>query len=437
MSYSTKILLFLFHILLGFVCLNPLLSKVYGIAIILVGSIMIIYNKNRNEEALLFAGYLVAAEVLLRMTQGAILHETGKYGVALFLIIGLTQTVRSFRPNVLFIFYLLLILLGIVFTVVPEGASLRKSIVFNLSGPILLGIAGFYCYQRRMNSSEVLNIIYVMVLPIISMCTFLYFRTPTLKEVVFTGAANFSTSGGFGPNQVATSIGLGIACLSVLLLLKKSVSGFLIVDALLLAYFIYRGLLTFSRGGIISAGIVVFMFAILYAFHDANRIKKLVPYIGVSIVILIGVWLYTSNITGGALINRYTGKDVTGRVKEDASSGRVAIFEEQLKSFVENPVFGIGVGNGKYKRLETEETTAASHNEIGRLIEEHGLIGVSSLFLLVFLPLYRFTFSKNFNRAFLVFFAMFWFLTINHSAMRIALPSLMYGLALLNMQKHE
>ena len=36
------------------------------------------------------------------------------------------------------------------------------------------------------------------------------FKTPDLKDIVFGGAANFATSGGFGPNQVATAIGLGI-----------------------------------------------------------------------------------------------------------------------------------------------------------------------------------------------------------------------------------
>lgn len=415
-----------------------MLSKLYGVSILLIGAYYIIRNKNRNEEALLFACYLVSAEVLLRMTSGVILYETGKYGVALFLILGLSQTSRKFKPNVTFIFYLLLLVLGIVSTSVPEGESLRKSIVFNLLGPILLGVCGFYCYQRVMKNKEVYNLLYVMVLPIISMSAFLYFRTPSLSEIVFTGSANFSTSGGFGPNQVATSIGLGLSCLAVLMVINKRVTGFIILDGLLLVYFIYRGLLTFSRGGLLTGAIAVFLFSIFYAYHDVVRVRKLVPYLFVSTLILVGVWLYTSDVTGGMLVNRYTGRSATGVQKKDISSGRTAIIEEQFKSFVDNPIFGIGVGNGKYKRaLSDEKITAASHNEIGRLIEEHGLIGVSSLLLLILLPIYVFSYSQSFNRAFLAFFAMFWFLTINHSAMRIALPSLMYGLSLLKINDNE
>ena len=127
-----------------------------------------------------------------------------------------------------------------------------------------------------------------------------------------------------------------------------------------------------------------------------------------------------------------------GIEKEDISSGRIKIFEEQIESFYENPIFGIGVGNGKYKRQEgIKGVTAASHNEIGRLIEEHGLIGILSLILLILIPMILFFSVNNYNKAYILFFGLIWFLTINHSAMRIALPSLMYGLALLKIQDDE
>ena len=96
------------------------------------------------------------------------------------------------------------------------------------------------------------------------------------------------------------------------------------------------------------------------------------------------------------------------------------------------------MGNGKYKRqFENVGVTAASHNEITRLIEEHGLIGVIILLILIFVPLVHFYNSTNYQRAFLCSFFVFWFLTINHSAMRIVFPSFIYGLSLIQIKKDE
>jgi len=339
------------------------------------------------------------------MTGGYFLYETGKYGVAFFLIVGLTQRNRYFTPNVAFIFYLLLICLGIAFTTVPEEASLRKAIVFNLSGPILLAVCGFYCYKRKFNKKEIERVLMALVYPVVTMCVYLYFRTPTLEEIVFTGTANWEASGMMGPNQVSTSIGVGIAALSVLLLMKRTFTGFFPVDGIVIVYFTYRALITFSRGGLFTAIIAILIFTFFYLRQSSISVKQLVPYAFITFFIIAGIWLYTSDITGGMLNNRYTGKDKRGVQKEDLSSGRLAILEEQFESFSENPFFGIGVGNGKYKRLSgSKKVTAASHNELGRLMEEHGLIGLSAIVLLFLLPIYLFSNMKSFNKPFLLFF---------------------------------
>ena len=62
-------------------------------------------------------------------------------------------------------------------------------------------------------------------------------------------------------------------------------------------------------------------------------------------------------------------------------------------------------------------------------MSEHGMLGVLAVLILIFVPILFWLKFKN-NYYFLAFMA-FWFLTINHSAMRIALPAFIYGLALL------
>jgi len=65
------------------------------------------------------------------------------------------------------------------------------------------------------------------------------------------------------------------------------------------------------------------------------------------------------------------------------------------------------------------------------LISEHGLIGIFLLIILFTVPLPNILSQNYFTRAFLVSFYLFWFLTINHSAMRIAFPGWIYGLSLI------
>ena len=237
-----------------------------------------------------------------------------------------------------FIFYILLLLLGIVFTQVPDGESIRKAIVFNLSGPIVLGIAALYFYKRPITKEALINALFLMLLPLFSMVTYLYFRTPDLKEIVFGGSASFATSGGFGPNQVATAIGFGIFIIIVLLIMKERISGFLILDFFFLFYFIYRGLLTFSRGGIITGAIAIISFAFFYIIYKKGSFQIFLKYTITGGILLTAIWLYTSNATGGMLDNRYAGKNARGIQKEDISSGRIAIFEAQIESFLRAPL---------------------------------------------------------------------------------------------------
>ncbi len=437
---NNKLTFIVIHILLGYgssLLRGSNILKIIWVLIIVVFFLNIISKSNRNEEAFFFVAYISAAEVFIRMSKAMILYETGKYSVILFLIIGIFVGKFKQKFSVSLAFYLLLLLLGIVFTRVPEGEYIRKTIAFNLSGPFVLGIAGLYFYKRSITKENLINALFFMLLPLFSMVTYLYFKTPDLREVVFGGAANFATSGGFGPNQVATAIGLGVFIIAVFILMKERITGYLLLDIFLLLYFFYRGLLTFSRGGLITGVVAIISFVIFYTLFKKMSLGAFFSYAGLTAVFIVSIWLYTSNITGGMLDNRYSGKNANGVQKEDITSGRGEILNDQIASFLENPL-GIGVGNGKYKRLGAfGHASTISHNEVGRLIEEHGIIGFIILLLLLLLPLENFFYGNNYQRAFISAFYLFWFLTINHSAMRIAFPGFIYGLSLIHITNEE
>lgn len=425
------------HILIGVAMTIPFIPKIYAILIPFITILYTYSSNNENEEALFFSFYIVGAEVFIRMTKGVLLYETGKYLVIVLLLIGLFKGKVKNKLNFFFIVYFMIILLGIVLTRVPDGESIRKSILFNLSGPICLGIAAIYFYKREIKLSQLINSLYFALLPLISMVVYLYFRTPDLAEIVFGSSANFETSGGFGPNQVATALGFGIFITTVLILLKVNITGYFGLDIFLLFYFIYRGLLTFSRGGLLTGIIAILVFIIFFTISQKGSKVNIVKYLFLGFVFALTVWFYTSSVTGGMISNRYTNKNKQGVKKEDITTGRKDILLNQLTTFLETPL-GIGVGNGKYNRLHSgKKVTAASHNEAGRLLEEHGIFGFATLLGLLIIPILSGIKAKSIEKAFLFSFFIFWFLTINHSAMRIAFPGFIYGLSLIKIIGEE
>jgi hypothetical protein len=72
----------------------------------------------------------------------------------------------------------------------------------------------------------------------------------------------------------------------------------------------------------------------------------------------------------------------------------------------------------------------ASHNEITRMLAEHGLFGILGLLILFITPFVLYIHNRQ-HLYFLSFF-IFWLLTINHAAMRTAAPAFVYALTLLS-----
>jgi len=420
------------HILIGFLALSEVVAELYSYIVIVIGFVMIFRSANNHEEVTLWTAYLVGSEVFLRMTKGIFFYELNKYSVIVFLILGLAIEKRRHGIPLIYFFYLALLLLGIVFTDVPFGESLRRVIAFNLSGPFLLGMAAIYFYKRIITKEQLFRALFYLMLPIFSMITFMYLRTPDLAEIRFGGVALSETTGGFGPNQVATIIGFAVFVVASFLYVKERLTGFLFADVLVLIYFAYRGLLTFSRGGMMAAGAALIIFALIMILGGTNKLQNLFKYTIIMSLIMVGIWLYTSNVTGGMIENRYTGKNASGVKKEDVTAGRVDIFQAQLAAFYASPLVGVGVGGGKYFKQSGAESNT-SHDEIGRLIAEHGLIGIFMLILLFITPLPNILGQNYYVRAFLISFYLFWFLTINHSAMRVAFPGWIYGLSLIQL----
>ena len=431
----------LLHIVLGIlIFLVPVFSIIFSFSIFIVGFIYVVKTQNRNNEVLLVCGYIVGAEVLLRSTGGDFFYEFAKYGVALFIFIGMIYSGFSKNAVPYWLFLALLIpgiLIG-VFTL-DGPLEIRKSISNTISGPFCLGLVSLYTYQRKIhinNINNINNILLAIGLPIISHLVYLIFFNPNVKDVISGTDSNGATSGGFGPNQVSTIIGLGIFIFITRLILKSKNSFLMLFNFIIAVILSFRGVVTFSRGGIFAGIIMICSLVInLYFLSRSNSRWKLNFLIVISIAASSGIWLYSISQTNGFIQKRYNNQDSLGRVKESKLSGREDLMKSEISIFFDNPMLGVGVGKSIEIRQEETGLTAASHNEITRLLAEHGAIGVVILLILIFTPI--FLFFDNKQNIFMFPFLLFWLLTINHAAMRIAAPAFIYGLSLLKVYIKE
>jgi hypothetical protein len=425
--------LILFHAGIGFlVYLFPFVSKIYGYSIFILGAYYIIKKQNKNNEALIVAGYVVGCEVFLRMTHGNPLYEIAKYGVMVFIIIGMYFSGFSKKAIPYWLFLLLLIPSVVISTFALNfDTNIRRAIAFNISGPICLGVASLYTFRRKVSLDQMNSILLSIGLPIVSCIVYLIFYTPNIREVITGTDSSFLASGGYGPNQVATILGLGMFIFFSRFILESKTKFMVILNLVIALNIMYRGMVTFSRGGMIT-GFLMIVLLLLFLYYKSNHIGrvKLNYMIVMLIITLLVTWGYTSFQTAGLIGKRYANQDAAGRIKESKFTGREEIAKDEISTFLENPVFGVGVGKGTEVRKEKTGVDVLSHDEITRMLAEHGSLGILGLLILFFTPLFLY-FENKFNMYLLCFFC-FWFFTINHAAMRTAAPAFIYSLSLLN-----
>lgn len=433
LSLYYKLLIFHIALAIGVFLFKPLaLAYFLFITIFFSYKIFNVSKKNKAFYVLIACAYIVGVEVFLRMNGGTVFYEASKYLIILFILIGIFSNSFS-NQSLIYVLYILFLIPGIFVAVTEMGfeTNIRRAVAFNLSGPICLGVCAIFCYKRSITYNQIKIVFLGFLLPLVSMAVYLTLYTPNLQKVITSTGSNFLTSGGYGPNQVATVLGIGVFSLAVKFFISKEIFIHKLVDLILLGLLGFRALVTFSRGGVITAIIMILFFLGLY-YMKVNLKTKF--HIKTSLIIFLFfvslTWLISSIETSGFIDKRYANQDAAGREKADITTGRTALLAFEFGEFIENPFLGIGVGKVKEVRLNETGVEAASHNEMSRILAEHGLFGVFALLILLLAPLvYR---IKNRTNIFFFSFYIFWLLTINHSAMRIAAPAFIYALCLLN-----
>lgn len=431
-NYKADLILIL-HFALGLVVGQfPILAFywVYGVFVL---GLIAAYNQSTKYPSYIFAAYLTGIELLGRMSASGLPHEFIKYAVSVILIVSLFRKRKQLtRAFVLF----LIVLFPAVF--LTDGGSFEESrqlISANLSGPFCLAISVFYFYKRPFNAIAFRRIAIAILFPLASILGYLVVKTPDFSEIEFGFQSNFATSV-YGPNQMSSILGLGVLVIGLCYFLKIRLFKSNLVVLSFMGFLLFRGLLTFSRGGMLTPLILLVIIFLYFSWKVAGFNKNTVRIILLTAVfagMAFVLFNYANQLTGNKLLDRYSGVKGGKQVEniDQLTSGRTQIVLLDWLIFMDNPLFGIGVGMGKYARVQYGYMIeVAAHNEFSRTLAEHGAFGVLALLILVGFPIHYF-FKNNAigERIIIIAFIGFCFVFMTHAATRIAAPCFLYGFA--------
>lgn len=345
---------------------TPIAGGILGLALI--------FALRNPEQGPYVAAYAAGSELLWRMSQAGIPWETAKYVSILALFSSVRHHFRWNTASTLAISYFLLLLPSAVLTV--QSITLhdaRTRIAFNLSGPatVMAAIVAFSCLPLEQFRPQ--RLLGVFLIPIFGVSSKILLGIARAEEIVFEAEASFATSGGYGPNQVATLLGAAVlGC--VLVGLQSSRRTHRILFLSLAGGALLQGILTFSRGGVYSAVLAV-LAALVHLLLRPRQAARLFP-----VVVALGIVFWFIVLPRA---DAWTGGMLTERFQSIDPARREQLATSDLELFVENPVLGVGPGMAAYKRRDPALLGYAAHTEVTRAIAEHGMLGILSLLCLL------------------------------------------------------
>lgn len=437
LQYKFEYLL-VFHLILGILAGFTSLIVIIWVGIVLVGYgiLPLLRNGNRLGRAHLAAAYLAGFEMTVRASRSGLPHEITKYSVILLLILGLfTENQKRNKPVAFVIFFLLLLPSIFVMDLSLDAERIRQSVSFNLSGPLCLTVSVWYFYKRPLSRAQLASIFQMLLLAITTTLGFLIVHTPSVSQIKFSYGANFEASG-YGPNQMASILGFGLLIIITTLLFKAPVFRLKSAIWILVGLILYRGLLTFSRGGM-AGPLLAILIGLFYYWYSTgmfslSNFKKLIA-LGIFSLVGLSVFYYVNVLTDNLLYERYTGQQGSRAVTFDKyTSGRSEIFRIDWEIFKDYPLLGIGPGMGNDLRVSYGYgERVAAHIEFSRLWAEHGILGILATGILLLFPVREFLLRRRRPELNFLLLALLLstFAFMSHSATRVALPMFMYGLA--------
>ncbi|RMG45457.1 MAG: hypothetical protein D6723_18420 [Acidobacteria bacterium] len=405
----------------------PLAATVHALGTLLVGLIWATSGK-RIERVVYIGAYIVGAEVLWRMTHAHVFWEYGKYATALIFILAMLRRGRLKGPLLPFLYFLLL-LPSAIFTVENLGLhQARQQLSFNLSGPFSLFVCAWFFSHIKLTKSQFYRMSLAMIGPATGIVSIAIYATLTASNIYFTESSNPLTSGGFGPNQVSSI--LGLSAFLALLYVIDAKRGDKLRRIMLLAMMVFavQSALTFSRGGLFMAAASA-VAASFFLMRDRRA--------RINLIMLAGVVFLVAHFFVLPALDAFTGGTLSARFQDFDPTGRDKIVRADLRIWANHPLLGVGPGMARYYRAFYYRG-AAAHTEFTRLLAEHGALGLIALLLLLICGWRNFLRARSNRGQAIVTSMMGWaFLFMLINAMRLVAPSFAFGLGFAELEEEH
>jgi len=380
--------------------------------------------KDRIPERVMYTcAYIVGSETLWRAGKAAVFWEYGKYSICLLLLLAMMKYKTARRLSFWPLLYFLLLVPSIL--ALPEFD--RDGISFNLSGPLTLAITAFFFNQRDLRKSTLKNLLVFMIAPLAGLSFVATFFIIQADTITFVQYSMKSTSAGFGPNQVASALGLGALVAAYFAFIETGDKRLRQYMSTIAVWLLAQSFLTFSRGGVwttLGALFVLFLFSLSKSV-TRRRILRVSVTLAAFFILF---WPILNDFTGGVLEARFLSTD---------PSKRDLIIKADWNAFLEHPGLGVGPGQSSwYHRTIFRESQP--HTEYSRLLAEHGILGLLSMAVLFHVSATRFlSRSSPEQRGFKVVFTTWAVLFMAHAAMRLAAPAFLFGLSGVRIVENE
>lgn len=395
---------------------SPTISTIHALATILFG-LRCAAMGNLDRVAYLGA-YIAGAEVLWRMTDARIFWETGKYASSLIFLVALAG-MRGRRLPVLPLLYFGLLLPSTVMVLGEyDPGEFRDQVSFYMSGPFSLMVAACFYANLGLSRSELTRIFLTLLAPIVGISTIAIFGIATAESITFGTESNFATSGGFGPNQVSTLLGIGSLSALLCVLIEEKRRTFRWVALVMTIALATQSALTFSRTGLYLVGLGSLATILSMTTNPTILLRSLLA------VVLILAAAYFLIIPA---LDDFTGGAITARFTEKNTSHRGEFMMDDVELWMKYPIMGVGPGGS---RIAHGTMNAASHSEASRHLVEHGLFGLAALLLLGIMGLRNCARSETIlTRGVRVALVVGCLLLVASNGVRVFVPGFMFGLS--------
>jgi O-antigen ligase len=301
---------------------------------------------------------------------------------------------------------------------------MRKELSFNLSGPLALLACAWFFSKLQLSRGMIQKLLLCGLAPCLGIASLAIYGILTTPDIVFTTESNNELSGGFGPNQVATTLALGVVFAFWALLDERSSRGLRLVAAATMGLLVVQTALTYSRGGLYTAfGAIGAGLPFLMVDRRARMRVAVLIVAGLAVGRFV-VLPRLDAFTQGTLVARFEQTDLTHR-------GEIGLAELEL--WREYPLFGVGPGGSLHHRAYR----VAAHTEFSRLVAEHGTFGFLACLMLVLGAVSNLRAVRSpKDRAMVATLTAFGVLYMLGAGMRLAIPSFVIGLTFLRWPSH-